>query len=157
MYHKNIILFGDLNLDFREADPRREVINKKIKKYNNTILKSSKAAKVNFPFLDVHPSLSGVFRTNARQNETYDQIGFFNHDKRLPDYKKNKTAGRSPGAFDFGMFNFVDLFAYALHGVPLQDIPRAKDRKTLFKKFEHDVSDHMPIWIRLPKPYPGQR
>ena len=26
------------------------------------------------------------------------------------------------------------------------------DRKALLKKFEHDLSDHMPIWIRLPLP-----
>lgn len=156
MYHKNIILFGDLNLDFKDADPRREVINNKIKKYNSTILKSSKAAKVNFPFLDVHPGFSEVFRTNARQDETYDQIGFFNHDRRLPDHKKNETAGSAYGEFNYGMFNFADLFSYALYDKSLRDLSGTNHFKTLISKFEHDVSDHMPIWVRLPKPYPGQ-
>ncbi len=27
-----------------------------------------------------------------------------------------------------------------------------KLRKTLISKFEHDFTDHMPIWVRLPKP-----
>lgn len=155
LYHKNIILLGDMNLDFEDVDSRRDEIEAMIKGFNKKLLKSKKAAKVNFPFLDVHPGRDGVFRTNARRDQTYDQIALFNRDKRLPGDKKNDTAGETPGEFDFGMFNFVDLFAEALHGKPLKDLSSTQ-KKTLFSKFEYDVSDHMPIWIRLPMPYAGQ-
>ncbi len=157
LYHKNMILFGDLNLDFKEVDPRRDHINQKIKDINKTKLKSKKAAQVNFPFLDVHPdSPTGeVFRTNARMTETYDQIALFIRDKRLPADKANDTAGSVPGEFDFGMFNFVELFAEAIHGVSFGVLNKAA-RDRLVKQFEHDVSDHMPIWIRLVRPFMGQ-
>ncbi len=36
-------------------------------------------------------------------------------------------------------------------GKPFLDLTK-KRRDALIEKFEHDVSDHMPIWIRLPKP-----
>jgi len=155
LYHKNIILLGDMNLDFEEVDPRRAEIEAEIKGFNKKFLKYHKAAKVNFPFLDVHPGNDTVFRTNARKNQTYDQIALFSHDKRLPDDKKNDTAGQTPGEFDFGVFNFVDLFAEALHGKSLKDLS-SKERKALYARFEYDVSDHMPIWVRLPMPYVGQ-
>ncbi len=59
------------------------------------------------------------------------------------------------GGFDYRLFDFVGLFAEAIHGHPYKDLA-ASQKKTLIGKFENDVSDHMPIWIRLPKPYPGQ-
>ena len=43
------------------------------------------------------------------------------------------------------------LFAEALHGKPLAQLSKSQ-RSNLFRKFEHDLSDHMPIWVRLPKP-----
>lgn len=49
------------------------------------------------------------------------------------------------------MFDFLNLFAEALHGKPYKQLTKLR-RKKLVAKFEHDVSDHMPIWIRLPKP-----
>jgi hypothetical protein len=157
LYHKNIFLFGDLNLDFKEVDNRRNLIEQRIKDFNKAVLTSKKSAKVNFPFLDVHPDSpnNDVFRTNARQDQTYDQIALFMHDKRLPVDACNDTAGSDPGEFDFGMFNFVNLFSEALHGNTYNGLTKDQKKK-LHKKFEHDVSDHMPIWIRLPKPYVGQ-
>ncbi|MEE9615072.1 MAG: endonuclease/exonuclease/phosphatase [Thermodesulfobacteriota bacterium] len=156
LYHKNLILFGDLNLNFEQVDTRRDEIEEMIKGYNRKYLRSKRAAKVNFPFLDVHPERekAGVFRTNARLNQTYDQIGLFMHDKRLPNDKANDNAGKVEGEFNYGMFNFVDLFANALYGNDYNDLPESK-KGLLVKKFEHDVSDHMPIWVRLPKPYAG--
>ena len=149
------MLFGDLNLDFQDADARRDKIETRIKKINKTVLRSKKAAKVNLPFLDVHPGESAVYRTNARLNQTYDQIGLFANDKRLPPSQVNATAGTRPGGFDYRLFNFVDLFAEAIHRHPYEDL-NPSQKKALIKKFENEVSDHMPIWIRLPKPYPGQ-
>jgi hypothetical protein len=99
----------------------------------------------------VHDGEDGVFRSTARQKDTYDQIAFFNHDRRLPGPGQNKKAGDSNDGFDYGVFNFSDLFAEALHGKPLRKLTKTQQRG-LFKKFEHDLSDHMPIWVRLPKP-----
>ncbi len=50
---------------------------------------------------------------------------------------------------DYGVFNFVDLFSVALKGKPFADLgPTA--RTNLVARFEHKVSDHMPLWVRLP-------
>jgi len=143
-YHPNFLLMGDLNMDFDDPVKDRERIIGEIKELNTV---TQEGVSVNFPFLDVHPDRPDVFRTNARESETYDQIGLFSRDKRLPTYKINKTEmGKSPVGPDFGVFNFADLFATAL-GVP------DSQRKQLVKRFEHKVSDHMPLWLRLPMPY----
>ena len=151
MYAPNVILLGDCNLDFRNPATRRDAINAYLKSINDTELKG-KRAKLNFPFLDKHPTQDEVFRTNARLNQTYDQIGLVVHDKRLPLSHLNKKAGAlSPGGFDYGVFNFTDLIAQALYGSPAAVLD-AKERRAMLKKFEHDLTDHMPIWIRLSKP-----
>ena len=158
MYHKDMILLGDLNLDFRKVDARKVRIEKEIKALNGGKLKGKGRATVYFPFLDVHPSrmhirpkAQAIFRSTARRTETYDQIAIFRHDKRLPSVADKSKAGTVAGGLDYGVFNFSDLFAEALHGKPLLDLTK-RQRKALLEKFEHDVSDHMPIWIRLPKP-----
>ncbi len=158
LYHKNIFLLGDLNLDFRKVDQRRDRIEGELKRLNGGDLKGRGRATVYFPFLDVHPARKhimpkarAIFRSTARKTETYDQIALFSHDPRLPRPKDKSTAGAAPGGFDYGVFNFSDLFAEALHGKPFLDLTK-KRRDALIEKFEHDVSDHMPIWIRLPKP-----
>ncbi len=151
MYHKDMILLGDLNLDFRKVDQRRDRIVTELKALNGGDLKGKGRATVNFPFLAVHPDETAVFRSTARRTETYDQIAIFSHDKRLPRPPDNATAGTTAGGFDYGVFNFADLFAEALHGEPLLSLSKTK-RDALLKKFEHDVSDHMPIWVRLANP-----
>ncbi len=151
MYYPNIILFGDCNLDFKNPVTKRDKVSKFIKSRNKVNLKRARA-KINFPFLDVHPGHTDVFRTNARLSETYDQIGLVVHDTRLPGAEKNRHAGTDkPDGFDYGVFNFVDLFSQALHGKHFSSLTKAQ-RKTLIGKFEHDFTDHMPIWLRLPKP-----
>ena len=62
MYHKNIILLGDLNLDFKKVDARRDAIEAEIKAINDRDLK--RRAKIYFPFIDVHPARQEVFRSN---------------------------------------------------------------------------------------------
>lgn len=142
MYHPNIIMLGDCNLDFEKVKLRRTQIDAFLKSINASDLAAKKSAKLNFPFLSVHPDQSAVFRTNARRTQTYDQIGLVIHDKRMPTSAKNKTAGKAKDGFDYGVFDFVRLFADALGKTPA----------TLYAKFEHDLTDHMPIWIRLPRP-----
>lgn len=142
-YHPNFILLGDLNMDFDDPEKDKERLEKDIKELN---MITQEGVSVNFPFLDIHPNQSEVFRTNARLSQTYDQIGLFSRDNRLPTYKDNETImGKNPTGPDYGVFNFVELFATAL-GVP------DAQRGDLVKRFEHKVSDHMPLWLRLPLP-----
>ena len=89
MYAPNVILLGDCNLDFRNPATRRDAIHAYLKSINDSEL-NGKRAKLNFPFLDKHPTQDDVFRTNARLNQTYDQIGLVVHDKRLPFSHLNK-------------------------------------------------------------------
>ena len=151
LYHKNLLLLGDLNLNFEEVDVRRKKIEDEIKLLNTTTLRSKKTSTVNFPFISKHPNHDAVFRSTARLTQTYDQIGFFSHDPRLPDPEANKTAGTRVDAFDYGVFNFSDLFAQAIHGIPYVELTDTQ-KKAFVKKYEHDVSDHLPIWVRLPRP-----
>jgi endonuclease/exonuclease/phosphatase family metal-dependent hydrolase len=151
MYHPNIILLGDCNLDFDNPETDRDKIDADLKALNKAKLESRKNAKLNFPFLTPHPIHGRVLRSNARLNQTYDQIGLVTRDPRLPTPEQNTLAGRDPDGFNYDVFNFVELFAAALHGRAFDQLGK-RDRKALIKKFEHDLSDHMPIWIRLPKP-----
>lgn len=151
LYHKNMLLMGDCNLEFESTGIKREEVDAQLKLLNNTRLKSKKAAKVNFPLLNDHPT-EGRLTTNIRLNQTYDQIALFSHDKRLPTHEANKTAG-SNGAngYDYGVFNYSELFAHALHEKSFSELNKTQ-QKTIIKKSEYDVSDHMPAWIRLPIP-----
>ena len=151
VYQPNLILFGDLNLDLERVDTRRAAIEAFLKGINSR--QTSDKAKINLPFLDPHPDANGaVFRTNARRNQTFDQIAIIARDKRLPPPHQNAHAGqKGADKFDFGMFDFVRLF---LDAVPSATKPSGKPNYTLF---EYDVSDHMPIWIRLQKPALGQQ
>jgi len=151
LYHKNLILMGDLNLNFTKVDERRTIIENEIKSLNGGELRSTNASTVNFPFFNIHKDEEAVFRSTARLKETYDQIALFSHDDRLPTPDDNATAGTTKDGFDYGVFNFSDLFSKALHQKPYSVLTKAQ-KKALIVKYEHDVSDHLPIWIRLPKP-----
>ncbi len=149
VFMPNIILFGDLNLKFKNNDRRRLRIEQFLKSRNTKILGKS---KINFPFLDIHPNQDRVYETNARANQTYDHIAIVANDRRLPSPAENDKASKMRvNGFDYGMFDFRRLFFDA--------VPVAADRgdgKPDYGLFEHDVSDHMPIWIRLPRPHQGQ-
>lgn len=152
LYHENILMMGDCNLEFENLQIKRDEIDNYLKGINKQNLRSKKAAKVNFPLLDKHPEL-GELKTTARQKQTYDQIAIFIHDKRLPAYKENKKAGqKGPDGYDYGVFKFTDLFAKALYDKEKFDSLLKKDQKYIIERTEFDVSDHMPAWIRLPVP-----
>ena len=130
-------------MDFDDPVKDKKRLVKEIKELNTI---TREGVSVNFPFFDIHPNHQEIYRTNARESETYDQIGLFSRDKRLPTYEVNKTEmGKKLTGPDYGVFNFVELFAAAL-GVP------DSQRRELIKRFEHKVSDHMPLWLRLPLP-----
>ncbi len=148
-YYPNFVLMGDLNLDFDNPQTDRARIKKHIKSFNDSL----SGVNVNFPFLDIHPGQTEVFRTNARQSETFDHIGLFSRDDRLPTFVDNETMGTTLGGPDFGVFNFVALFSEALYQTEFSALS-AEDKLALYQRFEHSVSDHMPIWLRLPLPDP---
>jgi endonuclease/exonuclease/phosphatase family metal-dependent hydrolase len=147
-YYPNFILLGDLNLDFDNPKKDRKRIEKHLKTFNDA---SGAAVTVNFPFLDKHKGQRTFFRTNARLTETFDQIGLFCRDKRFPAYDLNAAMGSEPRGPDYGMFDFVNLFSKALNGKSRSQLTEAEEEK-FFSRFEHKVSDHMPIWLRLPLP-----
>jgi len=132
---------GDLNLDFDNPETDRERIEKHLKSFNN---KTGEKVNVNFPFLDPHP-VHGQYRTNARLNQTFDQIGLFFRENGLPTHLDNELMGKNEKGPDYGVFNFVELFHDALEVKP-------EEKKGFYARFEHKVSDHMPLWLRLPLP-----
>lgn len=159
-HNRDYILLGDLNLAFDKAgDERRDEIVGRIKSMNDTLNRREAATVVNFPFIDERrdprTGAMAVIRTNARQSQTFDQIGIFAKDARLPDFEANPGVADDPDpdAFDYQHFNFADLFAEAVLGADTELSEMEKGPRTAFiNRFQHDVSDHMPIWIRLPVP-----
>lgn len=142
-YHDNFLLLGDLNLEFEQADIERSEVDDHLRALNTTVLRSKKEPKVNFPLLSTHPVL-GDIRTNVRRDQTYDQIAFFAHDPRLPTPDDNDTAGGGgPDGYDYGFFDFVELVRRAVPNL---------GNDTRVARIKHDISDHMPAWVRLPLP-----
>ena len=156
-YYPNFVLLGDLNLDFNNPKKDRVTVEESMKSYDkdgNEETDPTKHINVNFPFLDTHPDQSQVFTTNARLSETFDQIGLFFRDssKNWPTYKNNINMGSKETGPDFGVFNFVQLFHDALGvKIPLDEMSTTK-KKNFYARFEHKVSDHMPLWLRLSLP-----
>ena len=146
-YYPNFVLLGDLNLDYDNPGRDRARIEERIKSLNGEL----DGANVNFPFLDVHPGRQDIFRTNARMTETFDQIGLFNRDPRLPTHLDNAAMGSQVRGPDYGVFEFGNLFSEAVLGSPLQELP-SNEKRDLIARFEHKVSDRMPLWLRLPLP-----
>ena len=147
-YYPDFILLGDLNLDYDRPNTDRARIEKQMKTFDEA---SDAGVHVNFPFLDPHPDRRDVFRTNARLSETFDQIGLFFRDERFPTYDRNGSMGDRPEGPDYGVFDFVDLFANALLDRSFSALTKAEKAK-LLSRFEHKVSDHLPLWLRLPLP-----
>ncbi|ESA35220.1 endonuclease exonuclease phosphatase family protein [Leptolyngbya sp. Heron Island J] len=150
-YYPNFVLMGDLNLDFDNPKTDRERITAHIKTFNAQVKTSDSRANVYFPFLDPHPVHNQLFRTNARLKETFDHVAFFSHDGRLPQSIQQDMMGAQERGPDYGMVNFVQLFSDALNDQPLLELTSA-EKAVFYRKFEHEVSDHMPIWVRLPLP-----
>ncbi len=156
-YHPNFMLLGDLNLDYNNRLTDRVTVEESMKNYNkegNLETDPNKRVNINFPFLDVHQGETDVFRTNARGSETFDHVGLFFRDDNTawPTYDKNETMGGNETGPDYGVFNFVKLFHEAL-GVttPISEMTTA-EKKAFYGRFEHKVSDHMPLWFRMPLP-----
>jgi hypothetical protein len=147
-YAPNFVLLGDLNLDFDKPETDRKRIEMHLRSFD---AKSGQKYIVNFPFLDKHPGLGRVLRTNARLSETFDHIGLFCRDGRFPGFADNSNMGKAEVGPDYGVFEFNQLFSKALNGGRFGAL--TKDEKTkLIAKFEHSISDHLPLWLRMPLP-----
>jgi len=151
-YYQNFLLMGDLNLDIDTEKERIEVDNS-IKDIAKNISSKGNNTDIYFPFITPHPDNPDkeTFRSNARLTQTYDHIGFFTTDSRLPQAINRHNPG-VPGALkDYGLFNFTDLFARAVYNKPFKEMKKGEATK-LIRRFEHTVSDHLPIWVRLEMP-----
>ena len=56
-----------------------------------------------------------------------------------------------PVGADFGVMDFVNLFANAVKNREFDDMTE-RQKKAFYPFFEYSVSDHMPIWVRVPRP-----
>ncbi len=154
MVAANFILLGDLNLNFDNPKTDRPKIEKFIRDQNAAVFGSPEVRRIYFPFIDKYPDDTGEYiRTNAREKETFDQIAFLRgkDEKSLPNNQWRELVGKGPDSFDYSVFRFTDLFAKALKGAEFGKLSKAK-QKDLIDHFEHSVSDHMPIWVRIPRP-----
>lgn len=88
--------------------------------------------------------------TNPRLSETFDQIGILSRDPRLKKLR-NEEAGAADRGPDFGVFDFVNLFSEALLDESFDQLSPSKCIEFI-GRFEHSVSDHMPLWFRVPLP-----
>ncbi len=143
----NLVLMGDLNLDFDNPETDRLRVDKEIKELDAKLTKAG--AHINFPFLDRHKGRDEVFRTNARLSETYDHIGLFAHDRRLPTYDQNELMPLTLEGPDYGVFDFMELFSEAIHDKAWKELGNAEQR-ALWARVKDSVSDHIPLWLRLP-------
>lgn len=146
--HPNFLLLGDLNLDFDNPDTDRDRIEEHMKTFDQH---APPGLFVNFPFLDRHPRHGRYLRTNARLDETFDQIGIFGRDRRLPSHDELAQMGQNPRGPDYGVFDFTELFSRTLRGQSYSTLTE-KQKRELVGRYQWEVSDHMPLWLRLPLP-----
>jgi len=147
-YYPNFVLLGDLNLNYDNPDRDIKDVEDYLKSFDS---KLGNRVNVNFPFLDVHPDQTEQFTSNVKLTQRYDQIGFFFREEGLPTHLDNDSMGKEDRGPDFGVFNFSELFSQALHGKSFKTLTKAEQNE-LVKRYHHKVSDHMPIWVRLPLP-----
>jgi len=166
---QNVLLLGDLNFDFdNEANDRKRVA-KEFKELGGFGEGADKII-AGFPFIFPRkdpPQFSTrkdeSFRTNVVLNQTFDQIGIYTKDPRA-----NRLATTEDGHLwgepfedepeatypDYGVFNYANLFSRALNGKVIDELTK-EEKKAFINRFQHEVSDHMPIWVRIPLPLPS--
>ena len=153
-YYQNFLLMGDLNLDI-DTEKDRTSIDKKVKEFARKISSSRRKTPVDiyFPFITPHPKGDGTttLRSNAKLSQTYDQIGFFSVDERLPKSVNRNLLGVKGALNDYGVFNFTNLFSNALKKKNFNELT-TREQDSVVKRFHNTVSDHMPIWARLAMP-----
>ncbi len=153
---RNLLLLADLNLDFDNPVGDRPRIIDRILHLNK---QAGDAVDVLFPLLDPHPRSGQLLaeagepmRTNARISETFDQIGIFSRDPRLDARLAVAEMGKHERGPDYGVIDFANLFAEAIHGHAMDAFASASERAAFIARFEHTVSDHLPVWFRFRLP-----
>jgi hypothetical protein len=153
---RNLLLLADLNLDF--DNPTRDLprIAARIRELN---ARAGDAVNVLFPLLDAHPRSTQLLaaagepmRTNARVSETFDQVGVFSRDVRLQSKLSVAEMGAEERGPDYGVIDFANLFAEALLGHDMHGFADTDAREAFVARFEHTVSDHLPVWFRFRLP-----
>jgi len=129
-WSQNVILLGDFNIA-KDTDPTFKAL--------------TDAGFTVPPEVRKHPS-------NAPKTKHYDQIAFFENDKRL------ETTGQA-GAFDFFATVFRDpddeaVYAEAMGGGYITDSKGktrdAKSKRGYWQKWRtFQMSDHLPLWVEL--------
>lgn len=172
---KTVVLLGDLNFSFDKPKSDLKRIAQTFEELGGFGTGKNKV-HVSFPFIFPHPrpiqekssDPDGLWRSNVRLSQTYDQIGVFSVDPRVGGRMATSVQGHSPieewgrheTGPDYGVFDFSNLFCRALEGgKSLEELAADKGKKArsaLIRRFEHKVSDHMPIWIRVPLPREGE-
>ena len=121
----------------------RKRINRNIRNLNQKVLGCSATRRIYFPFLDKHPRFDKSLRTNARANQTFDHFGFFNgaYVENLPNDQLRKRISSTkrnwnPDSYEYGVFDFTELFAQALKNKSYFRLSRS-GKSRLGKKFEH--------------------
>ena len=147
-YYPNFMLLGDLNLDYDNPERDYAEIESRLKSFNDA---TGENVHVNFPFLDIHPTQTEHFCSNAKLSQRYDQIGLFFQEKGLPTYLDNASMGQEERGPDYGVFNFTELFSVALKGKPFKELTK-EEADDLVSRYHYEVSDHLPIWLRLKLP-----
>ena len=164
----NVVILGDLNFDYDKPEKDLKEILEEFKViYRET--NQEKPLYVSFPFIFPHPKpfpvhpAGEVYRTNISLTQTYDQIGIFSQDRRVGKFLETTGTGHGPytnwgaeGLPDYGVFNFTELFSTALLGKSVADLNRS-EKNQFFRRFENTVSDHLPIWYRIPLPTAQQK
>lgn len=149
-YAPNFVLMGDLNLDFNNPETDRPKIDAHIDEFNSET--DEHGATAHFPFLHPHPDAGDeIFRTNLRQTETYDQIGFFIRDERLSCDPQPLDASPAERQQDYGVVNIPKLLARAIHDKDLDDLDD-EERSSMIASAQYEITDHLPIWTRLMRP-----
>lgn len=158
----NLVLFGDLNLDYDRPTKDLERIAKFVAAENK---KAKRNVEMSFPFLFSHPNTKQLappdpepFRTNVALNQTFDQIGVLTTDERLKtNVATNPTGhahpelwGAHPVGPDYGVFNFSELFCRTLKKKPFAEL--GKEKVEFVRRYDFRISDHLPIWYRFPLP-----
>ena len=74
--------------------------------------------------------------------------------ERIETTVEGHTAGQQwgkSGAPDYGVFDFAHLFSNALNDHSPTELTEDEE-EALRARYTHRVSDHMPIWLRMPLP-----
>ena len=145
-YYPNFILMGDLNLNYDNPDTDYKKVVKYLKSLDSN---TDKSINIYFPLIDPHPSENEPYTSNVKMTERYDQIGFFFREKGLPTHLDNKKMGKQERGPDYGVFNFTELFCKAIKGKSFSNLSKTQKEKFI-ARYEHKISDHMPVWMRLP-------